>query len=132
MLDSAQLRVVGEAATGEAAITLAEQLRPDVVLCDLRLWEGVDGLQTTAALRALHPALITRVLQGVRNPLPRLTEREIEVLRLVSEGATNREIARTLFVSEETVKSHLAHVFTKLDVDSRSRAIARARDTGLI
>ncbi|OIJ23655.1 response regulator [Nocardioides luteus] len=179
------LRVIGEAATGEEAITLAGALRPDVVLCDLRLGSGIDGIRTTAALRALEPApavlilttfdrdaevlgaieagaagyllkdvdpevivegirraaggdmvlapdLAARVLKGMRSPLPRLTEREIEVLRHLARGSTNREIARTLFVTEATVKSHLAHIFTKLDVDSRSRAIHVAQETGLI
>ena len=179
------LRVIGEAATGEEAITLAGALRPDVVLCDLRLGSGIDGIRTTAALRALDPApavlilttfdrdaevlgaieagaagyllkdvdpevivegirraaagdmvlapdLAARVLRGMRSPMPRLTEREIEVLRHLARGATNREIARSLFVTEATVKSHLAHIFTKLDVDSRSRAIHVAQETGLI
>lgn len=68
----------------------------------------------------------------MRNPLPKLTEREIQVLRLLAEGSANKEIARALFVTEATVKSHLAHIFTKLGVDSRSRAIHQARVSGLI
>jgi len=179
------LRVVGEAATGEEAISLAAHLEPDVVLCDLRLGAGIDGIRTTAALRALEhppavlilttfdrdaeilgaieagaagyllkdvapeaiadgirraaagdvvlgPELTTRVLRGMRNPLPRLTNREVEVLRQLATGASNREIARTLFVTEATVKSHIAHILTKLGVDSRSRAVHVARETGLI
>lgn len=185
VLDTGTVQVVGEAATGEEAIALAAHLRPDVVLCDLRLGDGMDGIRTTAALRELDPApavlilttfdrdaeilgaieagaagyllkdvapeaiidgigraaagdmvlspeLATRVLRGMRNPLPKLTDREIEVLRLLATGASNREIARALFVAEATVKSHIAHIFTKLDVDSRSRAIHRAQETGLI
>ncbi|MEI7059070.1 response regulator transcription factor [Nocardioides sp. CCNWLW239] len=179
------VRVVGEAATGEEAIALAAELSPDVVLCDLRLGSGIDGIRTTSALRALDPApavlilttfdrdaevlgaieagaagyllkdvdpevivegirraaagetvlapdLAARVLKGMRSLRPRLTDRETEVLRHLARGATNREIARTLFVTEATVKSHLAHIFTKLDVDSRSRAIHVAQETGLI
>ena len=68
----------------------------------------------------------------MRAPLPRLTDREVEVLRLLATGATNREIARELFVTEATVKSHLVHVFTKLGVDSRSRAVHLAQQRGLI
>ncbi|WP_336651688.1 MULTISPECIES: response regulator transcription factor [unclassified Leucobacter] len=185
VLDTSEVQVVGEAATGEEAIALASHLRPDVVLCDLRLGEGIDGIHTTAALRALDPApavlilttfdrdaeilgaieagaagyllkdvapdeiiegikraarddvvlapeLAARVLKGMRSPLPKLTEREIEVLQLMSTGAANKEIARTLFVTEATVKSHIGHILTKLDVDSRSRAIHVARETGLI
>ena len=186
VLDAApSVEVVGEAATGEEAITLAGHLRPDVVLCDVRLGDGIDGIETTAALRALDPApavlilttfdrdaeilgaieagaagyllkdvdpdviidgirraaagdivlapdLASRVLKGMRSPLPKLTARELEVLRLLATGSSNREIARTLFVTEATVKSHLVHIFTKLDVDSRSRAVHVARQTGLI
>lgn len=180
-----RVTVIGEAATGEAAIALAEQLRPDVVLCDLRLGAGIDGIQTTAALRELDPApavlilttfdrdaeilgaieagaagyllkdvapevivegieraaagdmyltpdVAARVLQGVRDPLPKLTDREIEVLRLLSTGKANKDVAKALFITEATVKSHVAHIFTKLDVDSRSRAIHLAQETGLI
>lgn len=186
VLDTGEtVQVIGEAATGEEAITLAAHLHPDVVLCDLRLGEGMDGIQTTTALRDLDPApavlilttfdrdaeilgaieagaagyllkdvapdaildgirraaagdmvlapdLASRVLTGMRNPLPKLTDREVDVLRLLRTGSTNKEIARLLFVTEATVKSHLAHIFTKLGVDSRSRAIHRAQETGLI
>ena len=186
VLDSADgLQVVGEAATGEEAIVLTARLHPDVVLCDLRLGLGIDGIRTTAELRALDPApavlilttfdrdaeilgameagaagyllkeaapeaivdgirraaagdtvltpdLASRVLKGMRSPLPRLTEREIDVLRHLATGSTNKEIARALFVTEATVKSHLVHIFSKLDVDSRSRAIRVAHETGLI
>nr|WP_231979456.1 response regulator transcription factor [Tessaracoccus coleopterorum] len=55
VLASDEVQIVGEAATGEEAITLAGHLHPDVVLCDLRLGAGIDGIQTTAALRALTP-----------------------------------------------------------------------------
>ena len=54
------------------------------------------------------------------------------MLRLLATGKSNKEIARALFVSEATVKSHLVHIFTKLGVDSRARAIHTAQETGLI
>lgn len=76
--------------------------------------------------------MASRVLAGMRDPLPELTEREREVLRLVATGATNKEMARQLFVAEATVKSHLVHIFTKLGVDNRARAVALAQETGLI
>lgn len=185
VLETDAVHVVGEAATGEEAITLTGHLQPDVVLCDLRLGAGINGIQTTSALRELRPApvvlilttfdrdaeivgaieagaagyllkdiapgaiidgieraargdtilspeLAARVLRGMRNPLPKLTDREIDVLRLLATGAANKDIARSLFVTEATVKSHIAHIFTKLDVDSRSRAIHIAQETGLI
>ena len=177
--------VVGEAASGEEAIALAEHLHPDVVLCDLRLGGGIDGVETTAALRAQRPApaviILTtfdrdveilraieagaagyllkdvspativsslkeaarggmvlapekaqRVVDGMRQPRPRLTDRELEVLRLLDTGASNREIAREHVVTEATVKTHLVHIFSKLNVESRAKAVTLARETGLI
>lgn len=53
------------------------------------------------------------------------------MLRLLATGASNREIAKTLFVTEATVKTHLVHVFEKLGADSRARAVAIARETGV-
>lgn len=182
---SDNVTIVGEAATGEEAITLTKHLHPDVVLCDLRLGDGIDGIEATAILRSLDPApavlilttfdrdaeilgaieagaagyllkdaspdviieaigqaasgniflapdLATRVIRGMNNPLPKLTAREIEVLDLLATGSANKQIARSLFVTEATVKSHLNSIFTKLDVDSRSRAIHVAQEAGLI
>ena len=54
------------------------------------------------------------------------------MLRLLATGASNKEMARALFVTEATVKSHLVHIFTKLDVDSRSRAVHVAQEKGLV
>ena len=134
------VEIVGEAASGEEAVTLAAHLHPDVVLCDLRLGAGMDGVETTAALRAQDPApaviilttfdrdaeilgaieagaagyllkdvspatilhsikeaaaghivlapeMAQRVVQGMRKPRVRLTERELDVLRLLGDGA---------------------------------------------
>ncbi len=61
-----------------------------------------------------------------------LTERELEVLEAVAEGKDNTSIARALFISQATVKSHLSHAFTKLDVSTRTGAVAEARRRGLI
>lgn len=183
--DHSDLRVVGDAATGEDAVELLSHTFVDVVLCDLRLGEGMDGVATTRALRALNSGLVvlvlttfdkdadllaaveagasgyllkdsdpseillavrtvasgreyfapdvaSRVVRGLRNPAPELSDRELEVLRLVGRGYTNKDVAAALVVTEATVKSHLVHVFTKLDVASRSRAVHVARERGLI
>ena len=61
-----------------------------------------------------------------------ITEREVQVLELLSRGLGNKEIARELFVSEATVKSHLSHVYTKLGVDTRAGAVAAAIDRRII
>ncbi|HYD78334.1 MAG TPA: LuxR C-terminal-related transcriptional regulator [Paucimonas sp.] len=61
-----------------------------------------------------------------------LSEREIEILRLVGEGLKNRDLARQLFLSEETVKGHLRNIYTKLNVNNRTSAVAKAREMSLI
>ena len=61
-----------------------------------------------------------------------LEERELDVMRLVAEGRSNREIAGALFISEATVKTHLVHAFTKLGADSRTGAVAAARHHNLV
>ncbi|PZT88820.1 MAG: DNA-binding response regulator [Gordonia sp. (in: high G+C Gram-positive bacteria)] len=81
---------------------------------------------------ALAPAIAGRLLARMRSPQPSLSARETEVLRLVADGATNNEIATQLHISDATVKSHLVHIYTKLDVSSRTAAVAAARDTGLL
>jgi len=81
---------------------------------------------------ALAPTIATRLLERLRTPVVSLSARELEVLEAVATGRSNREIARTLTVSEATVKSHLAHIFTKLDVTSRTAAVAAARRQGLL
>jgi LuxR family transcriptional regulator, maltose regulon positive regulatory protein len=74
----------------------------------------------------------TDLLQAVQ-PLPDpLSERELEVLQLVAAGKTNREISGQLFVTVDTVKKHLTHIFVKLGVSSRTQAVARVRELGLI
>ena len=61
-----------------------------------------------------------------------MSERELEVLRLVAAGMSNSEISHTLFVALSTVKKHINNVYRKLDVNSRTRAVARARELNLL
>src|SRR4051794_17045713 len=73
-----------------------------------------------------------RGVGGARGDLPEpLTERELEVLHLVAEGDSNQDIARKLVVSLATVKTHINHIFSKLDAESRVQVVARARALGL-
>ena len=81
---------------------------------------------------ALSPAVENRLNARRETVGGALSAREIEVLGLVSDGKSNRDIGRELFLSEATVKSHLVHIFTKLGVRSRTRAVAAARDAGTI
>ena len=180
-----RITVVGEAADGEGGLEVAAREDPDVVVTDLRLGDGLDGVGLTRALRSgrgapavlvlttydtdrdivraveagasgyllkdaapadivgavvraaggetvLAPALAQRVVARMSRPRPELSAREVEIVAAVARGLGNGEIARTLVISEATVKTHLVHVFTKLDVDSRTAAVARARAEGLI
>ncbi|MCJ1701355.1 response regulator transcription factor [Rathayibacter festucae] len=81
---------------------------------------------------ALAPAVAVRLLERLRSPAPRLSARETEVLALVAQGLSNTEVAARLFVTETTVKSHLAHVFAKLGVASRTAAVSAARGLGIV
>ncbi|MBG0812661.1 response regulator transcription factor [Planomonospora sp. ID82291] len=194
------LEVVGEAATGEEAVDLAAELRPDVVLMDIRL-PGISGITATErilaaggspvpkvlilttfdvdeyvynALRlgasgfllkdtpperlisAVHtvaggdvllapnavrrlveafgaPAARPRTEPGTRpEPLAPLTGREVEVLHLVGQAMSNRQIAEVLSLSEATVKTHLNRLMSKLHLTSRAQAVVLAYDCGLI
>ena len=81
---------------------------------------------------ALAPEIADRLSARAHTAEQGLSLREAEVLGLVAEGKSNRDIGRELFLSEATVKSHLVHIFTKLGVSSRTSAVARARATGAI
>jgi DNA-binding NarL/FixJ family response regulator len=196
MLLSAQpdFEVVGEAADGVAAISLALQLRPDIVLMDMRM-PNLGGVEATRRLHEMLPACRVIVLTtfgddelvfaGLRagaigyllkavsspqlldairtvarggsilepsitakvvaefarlsNQVPNppelatpLSEREIEVLRLVATGATNRMIAETLSVAEGTVRNHLTNILGKLAVTDRTQAALKAKELGLV
>ncbi|MDO4909042.1 MAG: response regulator transcription factor [Corynebacterium sp.] len=80
----------------------------------------------------LSPMIANRLMDRVRSPRSSLTPREIEVLLLVANGASNREIGQILFLSEATVKSHLVHIYDKLGVRSRTSAVAAAREQGVL
>jgi ATP/maltotriose-dependent transcriptional regulator MalT len=85
------------------------------------------------AMPAPHEsASIRTTLDGSKGMFEPLTERELEVLRLVAAGTSNREIAVRLTVTLGTVKKHLNNIFGKLDVESRTQALARARELGLL
>jgi DNA-binding NarL/FixJ family response regulator len=81
---------------------------------------------------ALAPAIAGRLMDRMRAPHVSLSKREIEVLQKVAHGRSNALIASELFVSETTVKSHLVHIFSKLDVSSRTAAVAKARTLGVL
>lgn len=81
----------------------------------------------------LSPAVATRLMGQMRQPATEpLSQRELEVLELISKGSTNREAARQLFISEATVKTHLLHVYAKLGVNDRAAAVATAFSRGYL
>ncbi len=184
------IEVVGEGDDGEAAVALAEELAPDVVLMDVRM-PNVGGIEATRRLAASLPTArilmltvsdeeddlyeaikagaagyllkeisieevadaVRAVVQGQtlispsmasklivefatlarradeshdRVPAPRLTGRELEVLKLVAQGLTNRDIGVQLFISENTVKNHVRNILEKLHLHSRMEAVLYA------
>ncbi|GAA1741480.1 response regulator transcription factor [Aeromicrobium alkaliterrae] len=91
------------------------------------------AIRAAAAGRsALSPTVASRVVSRVRSDSDSLSTRESDVLALVAQGQSNRQIAKSLFVSEATVKTHLGHVFTKLGVADRAAAVAEAYERGLL
>jgi DNA-binding NarL/FixJ family response regulator len=98
--------------------------------------EILAGVRATArGETALAPsaaaALVRRAIGGTTVG-PNLTPRELEVMRLVAQGNSNPAIGRALFLSETTVKTHLGHVFEKLGVNDRTRAVTRAMELNLL
>ncbi|TDT81461.1 LuxR family two component transcriptional regulator [Arthrobacter sp. AG258] len=171
--------VVAEASSGEEALQLARSHAPAVVVMDLAMGPGMDGIEAIRQIRNLgtgqavlvfttydsdadivravdsgamgyllkdaapeeifaairgavqgrsvmSPPVASRLFQQMRNPDEVLTPREAELLSLLTEGLSNRELGRRLFISEATVKTHLAHIYAKLGVDTRAAAIATA------
>jgi len=87
---------------------------------------------------ALAPKLMSELATAVRRDAPRaegtarLTERELEVLRLVARGMSNRAVAESLFLSENTVKNHVRNILDKLEAHSRMEAVVKASKVGLL
>jgi len=183
------LQLIGEASDGAEALQLCTELRPDVVLMDLRM-PGMDGITAIEKLRQtmpeiavvilttfnedelmlrgiragakgfllkdtdratlfdtiraaargetlLKPEIMSRLLDVAAAPATpaspfNLSEREREVLAAVALGERSKEIAVKLYITERTVKAHLASIYQKMGVDSRAGAIAVAAQNGLL
>lgn len=98
--------------------------------------EILAGLRATArGETALAPSAAAALVRRATTKAPAgptLSPRELEVLQLVAQGGSNPAIGRALFLSETTVKTHLGHVFEKLGVNDRTRAVTRAMELGLL
>ena len=108
------------------------------LLKDVTLEQLVGAVRTLAAGGTLvQPAITERVLRAVREdrpdtPAPALTDRELDVLRLLAGGYANRDIAAALFLAEGTVKNHVSSVLFKLGVKDRTSAVLHALRHGLL
>lgn len=94
------------------------------------LWAGIRA--TARGETVLAPSVAAMLARRAASPGPVITEREVEVLELLARGLGNKQLARELYVSEATVKSHLAHIYMKLDVATRSGAVAAAIEQRVI
>jgi DNA-binding NarL/FixJ family response regulator len=181
-----ELDIVGEASNGIEAVSLVQQLKPDVVLMDLLMPE-MDGVEAIKLIRGefpdtevialtsvledraifdairvgaigyllkdtdadklceaikaaangqvrLSPQVAARLMNEVREPetLDVLTEREMEVLKEIAKGLSNKEIGETLSITDKTVKTHVSSILDKLNLPSRTRAALHALKIGLI
>ena len=136
LISQSEFEIVGEATNGADAARLAVELKPDVVLMDLRMpvMDGVSAIRASARGEPiLAPTVAAWLIAQVRTPAEdKLSNREIEVLELVAEGASNSDIAGRLHISQATVKSHLINIFGKLGVSDRTAAVTVALQRGIL
>jgi DNA-binding NarL/FixJ family response regulator len=125
---------VYEAMRAGASGFLLKDVPRDQLIAGVRAAARGDALLAPAITRRLVEQFVRRPPPGSRAPeeLDTLSDRELEVLRLVARGLSNAEIAAELVVSEATVKTHVAHVLQKLRLRDRIQAIVLAYESGLI
>ncbi|MGN6246589.1 MAG: response regulator [Motilibacteraceae bacterium] len=118
---------------GAAGFLLKDMPGEDIVLAVRQAARGGDGLLAPAVTRRLIERFTaTRPVQERPARLDDLTDRELEVLRLIGEGLSNAEIAARLFIGETTVKTHVARILMKLDLRDRVQAAIFAHEHGLM
>lgn len=111
---------------------LLKDVRPDQLIAAVRLVGAGDALLAPSITRRLVERYAARRTSSSKAEIASLTEREADVLRLMARGLANQEIADKLFVSEATVKTHVAHILDKLHVDNRVQAVVAAYESGLV
>jgi DNA-binding NarL/FixJ family response regulator len=127
-------RYVYAALSAGASGFLLKDVPPEQLVAGIRAVAQGDALLAPSITRRVIEEFVRRPPQSVKTLPPELTEltaRELEVLRLVARGFSNAEIAKALFVSDTTVKTHVAHVLTKLDLRDRVQAVVLAYECGL-
>jgi DNA-binding NarL/FixJ family response regulator len=125
---------VYEALLAGASGFLLKDVPPERLVDAVKVVAGGDALLDPSITRAVIEQFVRRAPAEPRpgTELEHLTERELEVLKLLSRGQSNAEIARTLVVSDATVKTHVAHVLMKLGVRDRVQAVIYAYESGLV
>jgi DNA-binding NarL/FixJ family response regulator len=124
---------VFEALRAGASGFILKNAPPEDLIAAVRVVaEGNALLAPSVTRRIIHEFAQRTPRNGLKEKLNGLTEREIEVLRLIAKGKTNAEIAADLFVGETTVKTHISNLFTKLDLRDRVQAVVYAYESGLI
>jgi DNA-binding NarL/FixJ family response regulator len=113
---------------------LLKDIRPEQLAEAVRVAAAGDALLAPAITRRLIEEFVRRPPPGSGPPaeLSQLTERELEVLKLIARGLSNAEIAAELYLSEATVKTHITHVLTKLNLRDRVQAVVLAYESGLV
>ena len=122
------MKLVAEASNGRDAIEKVRTTRPAIVLLDLQMPE-MGGLDALTVIRREAPACKVIVLHLGET---KLSDREIEVLRLVADGKSNKAIAAQLSITEETAKGHLKSIFAKLGTNDRTHAVTLALQRGML
>jgi DNA-binding NarL/FixJ family response regulator len=126
---------VYEALRAGASGFLVKDVPPEQLIAGIRSVASGDALLAPSVTQRLIQEFVRRPPNGIRTPSPelsRLTAREVEVLRMMARGLSNGEIATELFVSETTVKTHVAHLLSKLGVRDRVQAVVFAYASGVV
>jgi DNA-binding NarL/FixJ family response regulator/class 3 adenylate cyclase len=126
---------VYEALRAGASGFLLKDVPPEQLVAGIRAVASGDALLAPSVTRRVIEEFVRRPPESVRTPperLGELTARELEVLKLIARGLSNAEIAKELFVSETTVKTHVAHVLMKLQLRDRVQAVVLAYESGLV